>query len=50
MIRTQWQGSSDHLTACDESEAASFYEECQRQGNIRVEFDAAFPDIKIEEA
>lgn len=47
---SQWQGSQDHLSPCEEGEAQSFFEGCQAHDCCRVNFDQAFPHVEIEDA
>lgn len=44
---TKWQGERDDLIAISKDEAINFFE---NHSEKRVEFEEAFPDVKIEEA
>ena len=46
---SQWQGEADTLAPCSVSEAIEFFESC-REGDRRVTYEEAFPDIKVEDA
>jgi hypothetical protein len=45
--RTQWQGERDRLEVLTQDEAITMYESLPEK---EVEFEQAFPNVKIEEA
>lgn len=47
---TQWQGEASNIEPADEDEALEFFETCARRETNRLDFDAAFPKVVIEEA
>ena len=47
---TQWQGENDHIEPLSEDDAVALFEAHLEAGEVRVEFEEAFPGIKVEDA
>ena len=47
---TGCQGENNYLQALSEEEAITLFESHMQTGNIRIDFDKAFPGIEVEEA
>jgi len=47
---TCWQGQTDSIQPVEQDEAIRFYETCDPHGTCRIEFEEAFPGVKVEEA
>lgn len=47
---TQWQGENDSLQPLTEGEAIDMYESHAEDGDCRLRYEEAFPDVEVEEA
>ena len=49
-LTQRWQGEQDRIEPLSEDEAIAIFESHLEAGEVRVEFEAAFPKVTVEDA